>query len=117
MSHSTKSFAFVSSASPGSKDTYTWDEVMVMDDRQQWIESAEVEITQLAEARDTREIVTISDTDKAKILPTPFVFCHQTYPDGTVRKYKAKLVIRIDLQEGVSEAFAPVVDFSTVRLF
>ena len=60
----------LASASPGAKDTYTWDEVMVMDDKQQWIESAEVEITQLAEARDTWEILPISDTGKAKVLPT-----------------------------------------------
>ena len=59
----------------------------------------------------------ISDADKAKILPTTWVFRLQTYPDGTVKKYKARLVIREDLQEAVSEVFAPVVDFSTVRLF
>ena len=51
--HSSSSYAYVASAQPGAKDTYTWDEVMVMDDRQQWLESAEVEITQLAETRDT----------------------------------------------------------------
>ena len=55
MSHSTTSCAFVAFVLPGAKDTYTWDEVMIMDDKQQWIESAEVEITQLAEARDTWE--------------------------------------------------------------
>ena len=117
MSEQSNYSAFVASASPGAKDTYTWDEVMVMDDKQQWIESAEVEITQLAEARDTWDIVPISDAGKAKVLPTTWVFRLKTYPDGTVKKYKARLVIRGDLQEGVSEVFAPVVDFTTVRLF
>ena len=75
---------------------------MVMDDRQQWLESAEVEITQLADTRDTWEIVPISDAGKAKILPTTWVFRLKTYPDGTVKKYKARLVVRGDLQEGLS---------------
>ena len=117
MSEQSNYSAFVASASPGAKDTYKWDEVMVMDNKQQWIESAEVEITQLAEARDTWDIVPISDAGKAKVLPTTWVFRLKTYPDGTVKKYKARLVIRGDLQEGVSEVFAPVVDFTTVRLF
>ena len=70
----------------------------------------------MAEARDTWEIVPISDAGKAKVLPTTWVFCLKTYPDGTVKKYKARLVITGDLQEGVSEVFAPVVDFTIVRL-
>ena len=40
-------YAYVASGKLGSKDTFTWDEVMSMDDRQQWLESAEVEVHQL----------------------------------------------------------------------
>ena len=41
--------AYVVSSTLGSKDTFTWDEVMAMSDKLQWLESADIEIQQLAE--------------------------------------------------------------------
>lgn len=70
----------------GAKDTFTWDEVMVKDDCKKWFESAKVEINQLEDERDTWDIVPISDSGNAKILPTTWVFRMKTFPDGTVKK-------------------------------
>ena len=54
---------------------------------------------------------------QSKSITNNIVFRLKTYSNGTVKKYKARLVIRGDLQEGVSEVFAAAVDFTTVRLF
>jgi hypothetical protein len=45
------------------------------------------------------------------------VFLRKRTPDGTISKYKARFCVRGDLQETVQETFAPVVAWSTVRLF
>ncbi len=55
----------------------------------------------------------------ANILPSTWAFKCKRYPDGTVKKYKARWCIRGDRQiEGVDffETYAPVVSWSTVRL-
>jgi len=38
-------------------------------------------------------------------------------PDGEVSKYKARYCVRGDLEESKHETFAPVVSWSTVRIF
>jgi hypothetical protein len=54
---------------------------------------------------------------KTRILPGTWVFSRKRTPDGTIRKYKARYCERGNLQENVQETFAPVVAWSTVRLF
>lgn len=52
------------------------------------------------------------------ILPSTWAFKVKRYPDGTVKKYKARFCVRGDRQiEGVDywETWAPVVQWSTVR--
>lgn len=54
-----------------------------------------------------------------KVLPSTWAFKVKRYPDGRLRKFKARFVARGDLQtEGVDydEKYAPVVCWSTVRL-
>ena len=56
---------------------------------------------------------------KANILPSTWAFKCKRYPDGRVKKLKARWCIRGDRQiEGVDffETYAPVVSWSTVRL-
>jgi hypothetical protein len=60
--------------------------------------------------------VPISDA-KAKILPLTWVLRRKRTPDGEIKKLKARLCVRGDLQEGVFDTFAPVVSWTSVRIF
>ena len=54
--------------------------------------------------------------DGVKPLETRFVFKNKMMPDGTVGRYKARLVVKGFLQGHVEHTFAPVIDFTTVRV-
>jgi hypothetical protein len=57
------------------------------------------------------------DSSMTSILPSTWAFKLKRYPDGTVKKYKARFCVRSDCQiEGVDfwETWAPVVQWSTV---
>jgi Reverse transcriptase (RNA-dependent DNA polymerase) len=54
---------------------------------------------------------------KSRILPGTWVFKRKRTPDGEISKYKARYCVRGDLEEGEPETFAPVVSWSSVRLF
>ena len=54
---------------------------------------------------------------KSRILPGTWVFRRKRTPDGEISKYKARYCVRGDLEEGEPETFAPVVAWSSVRLF
>ena len=49
-------------------------------------------------------------------LPTRFVFLRKTDANGAVTRYKARLVVKGYLQGMVEQTFAPVVDFTAVRI-
>jgi hypothetical protein len=104
--------AFKASADP---DTLSFDEAMADSDRIGWIESAHKEIKSLEENHTWKE-VDISEAT-TKILPGTWVFRRKRTPDGVVSKLKGRYCVRGDLQEGEFETYAPVVGFSTVRLF
>ena len=51
-----------------------------------------------------------------RILPTLWVLVKKFYPDGTFKKYKARLVVRGDLMEGTKqESYSPVAAWSSIR--
>ena len=65
------------------------------------------------------EVPAKADGTKANILPCTWVLRIKRYPDGRLRKFKARICARGDRQiAGVDygESFAPVVSWSTVRL-
>jgi hypothetical protein len=64
----------------------------------------------------TWEQVPISDA-KTKILPLTWVLCRKRSPDGEIKKLKARICVRGDLQEGDYVTFAPVVSWISVRIF
>jgi hypothetical protein len=73
------------------------------------------EIEQL-EQHGTWDEVPITDA-KTKILPLTWVLRRKRSPDGEVKKLKARVCIRGDLQEGTFDTFAPVVSWVSVRIF
>jgi hypothetical protein len=71
------------------------------------------------EANDTWDVVDISDVPKdKKILDNTWIFRYKYKADGTVERYKARLVARGDLQQpdDYNELFAPVVRFDSLRI-
>ena len=103
-------------ASVSDPDTLSFHEAMNdVDNVEKWMSAANDEIQSL-QKNGTWIEVPISGA-KTRILPGTWVFRRKRTPDGTISKYKARYCVRGDLQETVQETFAPVVAWSTVRLF
>jgi hypothetical protein len=109
----TQSYAFKASSSD--PDTLSYEEAMTDVDRELWIEAAKKEIKSLEDHGTWTEVDASEST--TRILPSQWVFRRKRTPDGNVKSYKARTVARGDLEQGVFQTFAPVVAWSTVRLF
>jgi hypothetical protein len=97
-------------------DNPSWEQAMNGPDRDGYFKAAEIEVETL-ERMDTWEVV--ERESWMNVLPTTWAFKCKRYPDGTIRKFKARFCARGDRQiEGVDffETFAPVVNWTTVRL-
>jgi hypothetical protein len=105
----------VASKTKDHPDLFTYEEAMNSEHKQEWMESAAKEIKSLEDLGCWEEISLEEAT--AKVLPGTWVFKVKRAPDGSFKKFKARYCIRGDLQEGDFETYAPVVSFSSVRLF
>jgi hypothetical protein len=94
-------------------DTLTYDQAVRSPQVKEWREAALKEITDLS-SKGTWEEVPKSQA-QGTILPGTWVFKLKRSPDGTPRKYKARYCVRGDLQDGIFDTYAPVVQWSTVR--
>ena len=61
--------------------------------------------------------VPFDEARNKNIVPSTWVFKVKRTPDGDIKKFKARLCLRGDLMRGVTDTYAPVVAFSTVRIF
>ena len=106
--------ALVSKTKTDSFDEPTLREAMKRDDADLWKEAVQKEIDVLNK-RGTWELV--PRPPKQRVLPSKVVLKIKRNPDGTVDRYKARLVVLGCLQqpEDYEETFSPVVDFSTIR--
>ena len=109
------SWTLLSSKSKSDPDTFTYEEAMSGEHRGKWIEAAQNEIESLERLNCWKEIKLEEAT--SKILPGTWVFKVKRAPDGSFRKFKARYCICGDLQEGEFNTYAPVVSFSSIRLF
>ena len=105
-------FALAAAKDP---DLLTFEQAMNDPDVHHWRAAAKREIDQL-DAKGTWDIVLQSEAT-SKILPGTWVFKRKRTPDGTIKSHKARYCVRGDLQEGEFETYAPVVAFSTIRMF
>jgi hypothetical protein len=100
-------------------DSPSFQEAMTGPYREEFLEAMRTEINEL-EAHNCWDVIAASNLPEgAKVLPTMWVFKIKRFPDGRVRRFKARLVVRGDFQvEGIDydEKYAPVVPWSTVRL-
>ena len=58
----------------------------------------------------------IERTAEMNVLPGTWAFKCKRYPDGKVKKFKARFCFLGDLQKGDFDTYAPVAQFSSVRL-
>ena len=97
-------------------DTFNWDQAMASPYRQEFIDAAQVEIDALVEKGTWFEDRKSSAT--SKIIPSQWVFRIKRTPDGTIKKFKARLVLRGDLQDDDgADNYSPVASWTTVRSF
>ena len=87
-----------------------------------WFEAMNLELDSLLTKR-TFKLVPREVALKAgkQIVPTMWIFKIKRRPDGTIIKYKARLVVRGDRQDlteeiGGDDTYAPVVEWGTVRM-
>ena len=87
--------------------------------RDQFIEAMVKEVKELEEFGTWTEVPNSGVPKGKQVLPGTWVLRIKRYPDGRLRKFKARYCVRGDMQvEGVDyfEKYAPVVNWSTVRL-
>ena len=115
---------FVFATRVQSEDFPSYHEILRMDgmERKKWLESMDVEMSDLL-SRNAFEFVPRDEATKAKkqVIKSMWAFRRKRRPDGSVSRYKARLVVRGDLQRESSnftsnETFAPVVEWSTIRM-
>ena len=103
-------------AAASDPDTLTYDQAMSdLAHKEEWLAAAQKEVSSL-ESKGTWTEVPLTNA-KTRVIPGTWVFRRKRTPDGTVKKYKARYCVRGDLQEGQFETYAPVVSWSTVRVF
>lgn len=95
----------------------SYDEVIISDFRQKWEESMDDEIKAI-EKRDVWEI--IPKPKDCKPITSRWVYSLKTNVDGTVKRFKSRLVAHGHKQKylvNFTSTFSPVIDFSLVKLF
>jgi hypothetical protein len=111
--------AFAASTKRHDPDTPNYHEAMCGPDSEGYQEAMAKEIKAL-ERHGTWTLVPKSSIPKGRrALPSTWAFKKKRFPDGMMRKLKARFCVRGDQQvEGVDyfESYAPVVSWTTVRL-
>jgi hypothetical protein len=100
-------------------DSPLFQEAMTGPYREEFLEAMRVEVSELEHHQCWDVVAATAVPEGAKVLPTMWVFKIKRFPDGRVRRFKARLVVRGDFQvegEDYDEKYAPVVPWSTVRL-
>ena len=97
-------------------DTLNWDQAMKSPYRENFLEATDIEINALVGKGTWYEDRKSSAT--SKIIPSQWVFRIKRTPDGSIKKFKARLVLRGDLQDDDgSDNYSPVAAWTTVRSF
>jgi Reverse transcriptase (RNA-dependent DNA polymerase) len=97
-------------------DTMTLDQALAQsENRDKWIEALEKEVRSL-EDRGCWKEVPISAA-RGDIVPVHWVMKIKRKPDGSMDKFKARLVVRGDMMKNYDfETFAPTCAWSTIRM-
>ena len=108
---------FLKAKSAASKeDNPTWKEATNGPFAEEYWEACKTEIATL-EGMEAWEVV--KRTIEMNVIPSTWAFKCKRFPDGLIKKFKARFCARGDMQiEGVDffETYAPVVQWTTIRL-
>jgi hypothetical protein len=108
----------VLAAKANAEDNPTWEQAMNGPDRDGYLEAARKELKTLSE--DTNAWDVVDRQEWMKVLPSTWAFKCKRFPDGRIRKFKARFCARGDCQiEGIDffNTFAPVINWTSVRFF
>jgi transposase InsO family protein len=109
--------AFAAKTASNSEDNPSYDEAMSGIYARDYTEAAKVELHTLQNDLDCWELV--PRTPDMNVLPSTWAFKCKRFPDGRVKKFKARFCARGDRQkEGIDyfETWSPVVQWTTVRI-
>ena len=102
-------------AASSDPDTFTFEEAMRSDYKEEFIAAANKEVRELEGHATWKEVPIESAT--GPVIPCTWVFTIKRRPDGSIKKFKARLCLRGDLQKGEFESYSPVTAFSSIRIF
>ena len=95
----------------------TYEEAIASPDADKWIEAMQLEI---AEHQSRQTISPVPVPKGTKVIKAKFIFKIKEHPDGTVAKYKARLVAQGFRQSpedySFAETFSPTIRYELVRL-
>ncbi len=108
------------SAKANAEDTPRFHEAMRSPDREGFIEAMKKEMTQLSELGAFTAVPRQKAIDENRpIIDSTWAFKRKRYPDGLVKKLKARFCVRGDVQKqsiDYFDTYSPVVQWTTVRL-
>ena len=108
---------FAAKSASNSEDNPSYDEAMSGIYKHEYTEAAKIELHTLQNELDCWELV--PRTPEMNVLPSTWAFKCKRFPDGRVKKFKARFCARGDRQkEGIDffETWSPVVQWTTVRI-
>ena len=88
---------------------------MDSDNAHEWFKAAQIEVETLEEM-DCWDVVDREPWMKGKIIGGTWALKLKRYPDGLIKKFKARFCARGDQQKDDFETYAPVVQWTTIRL-
>ena len=100
-------------------DTPDLNDALIGPHRQEFLDAMRKEIEELEQHKTWVIVPKCKVQEGTKILPSTWALKVKRYPDGRLRKFKARFCVRGDCQiEGVHywDKYAPVVSWSMVRL-
>lgn len=101
-------------------DVPTWEQAMSSEDSEGFWEAMDKELAELSD-KEAWDVVDRNEAKKAgkRIFGSTWAFRRKRFPDGKLKKLKARICVRGDQQVlgvDVFDTYAPVVQWSTVRL-
>ena len=100
-------------------DLPTWDQAMLGPHKEEFIKGMEHEVSQLEKKGTWIEVDRSSLPQGSNVIKSTWAFKIARLPDGSVKKFRSRFCVRGDTQiEGVDvfETYAPVVQWSTIRM-
>jgi hypothetical protein len=97
-------------------DLPRWEEAMCGPYKDKFVAGMEHEVTQLTKMNTWVEVDAATLPPGTHVVKTTWSFKIARLPDGTIKKFRSRFCVRGDTQKEVGEVFAPVVQWSTIKM-